>query len=297
MIQRRVEEMGHACHIIEVDALAGSGELTWSADECTIPARGGGSIDARDLDLIWWRRVQLSQKLPNENRVHVELVNNDCRAALIGTLLTSFRGTWVNDPVHALLAENKLLQLNVARVAGFQVPDTLVSQDPERIRRFCAGRPTVLKAVMGTPRAGLLTRMVTDEDLADDAGLRVSPAIYQEYVRGSRHLRVQCFGEEMIAVLITTEELDWRAHLDSHFRVWPLAKDVTARLGEVLRALGLRMGIVDLKVTDEDKIVWLEINQQGQFLFLEGLIGVPLTNAFSHFLLNEAGVSTDVAVR
>jgi len=34
--------------------------------------------------------------------------------------------------------------------------------------------------------------------------------------------------------------------------------------------------------------VWLEINPQGQFLFLEGMAELPLTNPFADFLLREA---------
>ena len=38
----------------------------------------------------------------------------------------------------------------------------------------------------------------------------------------------------------------------------------------MVRALGLRMGILDLKLGPDGELVWLEINPQGQFTFLEG---------------------------
>jgi hypothetical protein len=51
--------------------------------------------------------------------------------------------------------------------------------------------------------------------------------------------------------------------------------------------LNLRMGIFDLKVSD-DGPVWLEVNPQGQFLFLEGITGVDLTTLFAKFLAESA---------
>ncbi|HEY6683924.1 MAG TPA: hypothetical protein VI030_13160 [Propionibacteriaceae bacterium] len=63
---------------------------------------------------------------------------------------------------------------------------------------------------------------------------------------------------------------------------------VERQLGDVLERLGLRMGVADLKITPAGDPVWLELNPQGQFLFLEGLTGLDLTGAFSDFLREEA---------
>ncbi len=49
------------------------------------------------------------------------------------------------------------------------------------------------------------------------------------------------------------------------------------------------MGVFDLKVAPDGEPVWLEINPQGQFLFVEGMCGLPLTAAFCRFLASEIG--------
>jgi hypothetical protein len=48
------------------------------------------------------------------------------------------------------------------------------------------------------------------------------------------------------------------------------------------------MGIFDLKLSDDGEPVWLEVNPQGQFLFVEGLAGLDLKAAFADFLRAEA---------
>jgi hypothetical protein len=92
----------------------------------------------------------------------------------------------------------------------------------------------------------------------------------------------------MYAALIETEVLDWRPDLRVPISSWPVPEDIGQRVGTVLRRLGLRMGVVDLKLTPKGEPVWLEVNPQGQFLFLEPLTGEPLTEHFADFLLSAA---------
>jgi hypothetical protein len=49
------------------------------------------------------------------------------------------------------------------------------------------------------------------------------------------------------------------------------------------------MGILDLKLGSDGELVWLEINPQGQFMFLEGMgRGIRLSRPFCDFLRTEA---------
>ena len=70
--------------------------------------------------------------------------------------------------------------------------------------------------------------------------------------------------------------------------------DVTERRTIALvQRLGLEMGVMDMMITEDDSIVWLELNTQGQFLFGEALSGYDLINPFSSFLLERAARRTE----
>ena len=105
---------------------------------------------------------------------------------------------------------------------------------------------------------------------------------------------MHCFGDEFHAVAIESEDLDWRRNLDVPFSESSLSDSSAAALRAVLRGLGLRMGVFDLKETPEGEVVWLEVNPQGQFLFAEGLSGCPLTAAFASFLAREVRLTTSL---
>ena len=281
------------CHIVETDRLCDNSGLNWSTFPhpdlpCTLPTHQGSLLDVRSLDAIWWRRPHFPQQIPADvtDPAHVDLINNDCLTALSGLLLNEFSGIWINHPVANNLASNKLVQLRAAERAGFRIPRTLVSQDPERIKKFCAllDNRVVVKRVRGTSKAHLYTGLMTADSLPPDEVFRLCPTIYQEYVPGHRHVRAHCFGNDVYAAVIESECLDWRANLDVPFRALDLPGEVSARLLSLVRSLGLEMGVVDLKLTEEGSPVWLEINPQGQFLFAEALSGLELVRMFADFL-------------
>ena len=293
MVRDRLRRAGDHCFVIASDALARSPSLSWYLD-----GRTGSSV-CRDidgfevaipgLDLVWWRRMPRGVA-PNNRGDLPDVVEvfaaNNIRASLLGTFLTDFRGVWLDHPEAIQRADNKLVQLRVASAAGLRVPRTLLSQDPERIRAFAASLngPMIVKAVAGMLGVPSLTGQVTNKQLEEDGPLIACPAIYQELIPGRRHIRVHCFGNEVVGALIESDLLDWRHPLDANIEPFALPQRIKDILTAILNEFGLQMGIFDLKLIDDDEPVWLELNPQGQFLFIEALGGGELVDPFVRFL-------------
>jgi hypothetical protein len=293
------EQHGAWCCLIPCDELALRGGLTWStqsAEPALLPTVDGETVDVRTLDALWYRRISSMQVLPEgaDEAYHAH-INGTVERVVEGILQNEFRGAWVSHPVATRLAENKLVQLRAAARAGLRIPATLVSQDPERIRSFCARHPgAIIKPVTTSREVGLArTATVSQELLGQDDVLALTPAIYQECIQGERHLRISVFGGRCDAALIEARELDWRFDLNVPFRPYPLDRHLEQRLCATLRELGLVMGIFDVKLTDEGEPVFLEVNSQGQFLFIEGLCGIPLADRFAAFLVEQATQAAD----
>ena len=293
-VQRQIQtSRDHPCHILEVDRLPNTGRLSWSTDNQAPPqvlVRGGHLLDLRTVAAIWWRRLHLTNAIPRIDDVTSDIITNDSRAALEGMLWNENRGVWINNPDANRKAENKLNQLRVAQLIGFRIPKTLVSQDPQRIRAFCdsLGNKVVIKSVRGTSRAALLTMPVTADLLASSTALSVCPAIYQERIDGTTHIRANCFGERVFAFAIESPRLDWRTDLSVPIRPIDLDSDLCRRLLASLDSPGLEMGVFDLKIDPSGEPVWLEVNPQGQFLFLSGITGFDLLTPFTDFLCSRA---------
>ena len=297
-IQHTLKELvGIECHVVETDNLVHNGGLSWgsvSSQPPLILSRDSDWFDVRELDLIWWRRVSYPQRdHPSFSDEYVrQLVSNEWKTALYGLLTGEFTGCWISNPEKTLRAQNKLLQIQAAQTAGLRVPRTLVSQDPEAVRCFCAmqeNEQVIVKALRGAMGRILAAVPITLRQL-EDAAIRLCPAIYQELIPGRQHLRINCFGDDIYPFLIETDALDWRRNLQAPMSPYSLDEQTQEQLLEVLRILGLEMGIIDAKLTPDGELVWLEVNPQGQFLFAEGMTGSDLTTPFARFL--EAKAST-----
>ncbi|MDQ0904827.1 hypothetical protein QFZ22_000812 [Streptomyces canus] len=301
-VQHAVRSRGERdFHIVESDTIAGRPSLSWysHSDEgangnqtATLLTSEGVAVAPEEAAVLWWRRPRADQEIAaHAGSTHERsLVNNDCRGALGGILAAAFDGQWISPPEATDRAADKVYQLAVAREVGFRVPRTLISQSRADVIAFTrqVGR-TIVKPVVGARGPSLWTRWVDDPESIPAPSFEVCPATYQEYIEGCRHVRLNCFGERMYAALIETEELDWRPDLQVPISPWPVPEDVRRQVATVLRRLGLRMGVVDLKLTPDGQPVWLEVNPQGQFLFLEPLTDEPLTEHFADFLLSAAG--------
>ena len=295
-VERRLsDQFGVTCGVVEVDTLAASSPgLTWSTCSSfspALPTRDGRTLAIPELDAIWYRRAYMPQRAAKDlaEPAYIDVVDHSCTTTLLGSLATHFRGQWISDPDASRNAENKLVQLDIARRAGLRVPRTLISQDPAAIKEFCdeLDGNVIMKPLRGARDRHLLTLRVNDDVHLNPSSLRLCPTIFQEYVPGCRHLRVLACGSTMMAFAIETEELDWRPNLDVPVSLVELDAEISTGLARVLSMLNLRMGIFDLKVGDKGP-VWLEVNPQGQFLFLEGITGVDLTTVFAEFLAESA---------
>jgi glutathione synthase/RimK-type ligase-like ATP-grasp enzyme len=248
---------------------------------------------AEEAKVIWWRRPRALQELDSRysDINHQNLINNDCHGSLSGGLQSCFSGKWISNPLATETASNKLLQLLVAKRNGFRIPATLVTQSPQNLRLFHEknNKKIILKPVVGTPGPLLFTQFVREEHLVSADSIRVCPAIYQEYIPGSRHIRLNCFGSHSFASSIETTDLDWRPNLSVPIAKWIVPDQLHLKVRRVLDDLGLEMGIFDFKECPTGELVWLEVNPQGQFMFLEGLTGEPLTEYFADYLEEELG--------
>ena len=293
-VHRTLANRGYnKCHVFECDRISAEHFVHWMAtseEQVGYLRTGSGTeIDVGQIELIWWRRINANQDFdsPVDDSQHLKLINNECRGALNGVLSACFKGKWISDPQSTDRACDKVYQLAIARQLGFRIPETLISQSLDEVKLFCDrlnGR-VIVKPVVGVAGPLLFTQFVGDPTRLDPKSYRICPAVYQEYIPGTRHIRLNCFGDESFAATIETSELDWRPNLNVPIERWEVPKSLHQQVRAVLDRLGLAMGIIDLKQTPEGEFVWLEVNPQGQFLFLEPLAKIPLTEHFADYLI------------
>lgn len=257
----------------------GPGTVRWDLSDPEI-----GRIDP-PFDTYWMRRPT-APHMPKDLHPADHVVARRACDAFVRQLwqLMPRDGFWVNDREGARRAESKANQLRHAMAVGFAVPPTLISNDPAEIRRFLARHrgQTVYKSLFPAQWkteegvALLFTTEIAEEDLPDDDMLRVSPGIFQRKIPKAHELRVTYIGGHLVVARLLSQDredsqVDWKGALRD-LRVEPadpLPEPVADACRAFMDRLGLVFGCLDFIVTPEGEHVFLEVNEMGQFLWVE----------------------------
>ncbi len=262
----------------------GAGLGKWTLD-CE-----AGPIRARDVAAVWWRRPLPLVTQPGLHPDHAAFAARQTYEAVAG-LAASIDARWVNDPWRDEAATHKPRQLAAAERAGFRVPRTLITNDPEKARTFLDAvgkRRAVHKALHATPEDWHATSFVDPEDRARLPAIRLAPVILQEYVPGV-DVRVTVVGKRIFAAAIdaraTCSPQDFRlAFDDAKVEPCKLPGDVARRVRALVTDLGLVYAAIDLRRRKNGDYVFLEVNPSGQWLFVERRTGYPISAAIADVL-------------
>jgi glutathione synthase/RimK-type ligase-like ATP-grasp enzyme len=217
----------------------------------------------------------------------------------IGGILAGMDCVWVNRPDREAVAGLKPYQLHLARRVGLPVPRTVMTNDPAEVETFLArvGRPVVYKPFSGGilhyPDGfpiGLLTTVVGAELHEHLDRVRHTMCIFQEYVDKAYEVRLTVIGDVWFPVVIASQDsdstrIDWRAaDRTSYGDYRPLPDDVVAKVRTLLAELGLVYATVDFVVTPAGDHVFLEVNPDGQFMWLKHDLGLPFCEHLADLL-------------
>lgn len=283
-----------------------AGSISLGPDEDEAWEVSGEDLDLLEpkLDVVWYRRPTMPV-LPAGDLLHpgdARIARRELRGFITGLWqFVAPEAFWVNPIASRLRSNTKPVQLLEAKRAGLVIPPTLCSNDPRRIREFLARWPgeTVFKPFHPTQWkkeegiAMLFTSPVGFDDLPDDEVLRLCPGIFQRAIPKACELRVTMMGHHAITARLlsqseATSRQDWRAAFGKlPMEPGEIPERVAAGCRDLMRRLGIVFGCIDLIVTPEGEHVFLEVNEMGQFLWIDEMGPETATlDAFCEFLID-----------
>ena len=273
---------------------------------------GGRRIDFNDIRSIWWRRPRQHRFPPEIKEEEVAFARAELRDTLNG-VWDSLDCYWMSFPHNIRLASYKPGQLKRAARLGFEIPRTLITTDPERAQRFyeeCHGKmiykvlsnplltaESLSKTPAPSSHYAVFTTPITAEHLKGFEAIRLAPCQFQEYIPKRYELRVTVIGEEVFAAEIHSQEnqvtsIDWRHYeVEVPYKKGNLPPDVAERCHALTKGYGLNFSAIDLILTPDGRYVFLEINPNGQWFWLEEKVPeLKLTAALASCLIRGKGI-------
>ena len=266
------------------------------------------SIEMSTIGAVWTRKPApfsfLSDDLSSQEKAfsHAETKH------LFFSLLYSLDCFWMNHPKAVRAALWKGEQLQRAAAMGFRVPRSLITNNPDAVRqlRRSINGPMVVKTMSSATLSAeevkleerhygsLMTTLLTDEYWDAIDSVRELPCLFQEYIEKSYELRVTVVGERVFAARIDSQQdartaVDYRNFsVEIPYSAASLPIDVVRRCRDFVKSYGLAFGALDLIMTPDGELYFLENNPGGQFLFVEQLVReFNMTDAVAELLLTQ----------
>ena len=257
------------------------------------------TVAFKDICAAWYRRPQnlfagrgnhLSTRLDNYVKAQSILT--------LRTLCEALQTLWVCHPHKLQRADIKALQLVEASKAGLKTPRTLISNRPEKADAFldqlgdseCAIKPLIPLGVQNEDgyRLPLTTTLPKGHPLDSVA---LAPNIFQPYISKAAELRCVVIGKKIFSARIDSQanaktSKDWRGG-DYQLEPFSLPEQVEASILRLMDSFGINFASLDMILTPEGEFVFLELNPNGQWLWLEIELGLPLVVNMADWLTTQ----------
>jgi glutathione synthase/RimK-type ligase-like ATP-grasp enzyme len=191
----------------------------------------------------------------------------------------------LNRPGNTLSNMSKAFQALTIRRAGFRIPATLITNDPDAVRAFAKTHGRVIFKSASSVRS--IVRELTSEHRRELERVRDLPTQFQEYIPGV-NVRVHTVGPRHFATEVRSDVVDYRyatgqgASVD--IRAGTLPPKVAERCIALAEGLGLPFAGIDLKRTPAGQYYCLEVNPAPAYTYYEEATGQPIADAVVEYL-------------
>jgi hypothetical protein len=180
-------------------------------------------------------------------------------------------GVVINRPAAMASNGSKPYQAQLIRDAGFAIPETLITNNPDLVREFRArhGR-VVYKSVSGVRS---VVQILSDEDDARLHHIAWCPTQFQAYVPGD-DVRVHVVGDAAVATAVESNVADYRyagqvPHGRTALRPVTLDDSLSDKCVSLAADLGLVFAGIDLRVTASGEAYCFEVNPCPAYSYYE----------------------------
>lgn len=243
--------------------------------------------DWSDAGAVWCRRLSPPLVHQNSSEVDEFSVREDRRFAK--WLIQIIEGAplrWINQPTAAQAAENKLVQLKVARSCGIVIPRTLVTAHPTPFRKFLAQEGVIVAKPLDTfswtkDCGKTLSAFATVLDAERGANLSDEDVaqcvtIYQERIVKVADVRMIVMGKELFAYKVIQQgeqHFDYRIgfYQENHltYEAIRVPGSLQKKMIDLMALLRIDFASADFALRADGEWVFLDLNPSGQWLFVE----------------------------
>ncbi|WP_109435647.1 MvdC/MvdD family ATP grasp protein [Aquimarina sp. AU119] len=249
----------------------------------------------RSFDSVWFRRSKLPD-IQTNNEAEKLFLLSDYESLFDNIYYLIDSKKWLSHPRYVYAAENKILQLNTAKSIGFKIPDTLISNNKLEFKTFASANNNSI--IIKPIRQGrikekngfksIFTNKVGLDKIQRVENFDLTPCIFQEYIEKEYEIRVTVVDKKVFSAKVDSQineetKVDWRKK-KIPFEKYLLPPAIVKKCITITESLNLSFGAIDLIKTIDGEYVFLEINPNGQWAWLEMEADLKISDEIINYL-------------
>ena len=259
-------------------------------------------IDMAVISSVYFRRPMLPPIQDTDwSTGEKHLALTECQAIYDGLYRLLDECYWISRPRSIREAENKIYQIILAKKMGFIVPDSMITTEAAQAHSFfvrndenCIIKPIRSGFIddVGDERV-IFTTLIEREhiDLIDQTEL--CPLYLQRNIKKTADIRVTVAGNKVFSARINSQvsqatSIDWRKaeSLSLPYEDIKIPDTLQKKCIDLVKILGLEFGAIDFVLDHQGNYIFLEINPNGQWAWIETRLGHDISGAIIHLLTN-----------
>lgn len=246
----------------------------------------GVQVALSDIRSVWYRR-------PFPCTPSTDITEDAAREFIVAESQVALEGlwrlldcVWVSHPDKLRIAEVKILQLKVAYDIGFTIPPTIITNSPDAAKEFyythhqeVVYKPQRWSKITEEDRVSLIyTNVIDEHHIQQVDAVKYAPALFQPYIPKKMEIRVVVVDRSVFAVELHSQDIqearqDWRRVNSTSIQHNPhnLPDDIQQKCIAIVDAFGLKFSSMDFILTPDNQYVFLELNPNGQWAWIQQL--------------------------
>ncbi len=260
-------------------------------------------IKIKDIISVYFRRPKISEIRRGFNTEgEKKFLKSEIAFTLEGIYKLLENKFWINPIFPIREAENKIYQLKIAKEVGFKIPPSIFTNDIKDAKEFILDNENdcVIKPI----RSGLIddlekpkiifTSLLTDKQINSLNRVRLCPTFIQKKISKIADIRITVVGNKVFAALIDSQafnetEIDWRKgeNIPLKYKKYKLPYDIEEKCKSLTKKLNLIFSAIDLILSKKKEFIFLEINPNGQWAWIEKKLNYAISKEIVNLLIEK----------
>lgn len=259
--------------------IGGENQWTISCSEWT--------LRKNELYSIYYRKP----RLPDLSIYEVEyraMISRDIIAVING-IADDFDGKVLTKPSVLRKTENKVFQLLYAERNGFLTPKSFIGNNKSETREFSHMKSIIKPITTGKILLKNTTEIYqTNYFLGLEGDISLTPIYLQEYMNKKYEVRLTIINGNFFPVRIdSVNKLDWRQNYEGlTYSMIECPIEIKDKCLMLMKHYELNFGAFDFIINENDEWIFLEINPNGQWQWLEQVLRLPISQKIVDYLIS-----------